>query len=261
MRSSLKALTLAFVLATSGAAVTQAATPTGKPTVVLVHGAFADASGWNGVVTKLEADGYRVVAAANPLRSLKSDAESVSALLKSIDGPVILVGHSYGGEVITEAASGKSNVTALVYVAGFLPDTGESALSLSGKFPGSTLGGALAPVALSDGDEDLYIQPAKFHAQFAADAPAADAALMAATQRPVTGRALSDMATTPTWKHLPTYVIYGTADRNIPAEVERFMAARAKARKTVAVEGASHALMVSQPGKVAALIEEAASAR
>jgi pimeloyl-ACP methyl ester carboxylesterase len=248
-------------LATSGAAVTQAATPTGKPTVVLVHGAFADASGWNGVVTKLEADGYRVVAAANPLRSLKSDAESVSALIKSIDGPVILVGHSYGGEVITEAANAKGNVAALVYVAGFLPDTGESALSLSGKFPGSTLGGALSPVALPDGDEDLYIQPAKFHAQFAADAPAATAALMAATQRPVTGRALSDMATTPTWKQLPAYVIYGTADRNIPAEVERFMAERAKARKTVAVEGGSHALMVSQPGKVAALIEEAASAR
>ncbi len=261
MRTFLKAMTLAAVLATSGAATAQAAMSAVKPTIVLVHGAFADASGWNGVVAKLEAGGYRVIAAANPLRGLKSDAESVSALVKSINGPVILVGHSYGGEVITEAANGKSNVTALVYVAGFLPDAGESALSLSGKFPGSTLGGALSPVALPDGDEDLYIQPAKFHAQFAADAPAATAALMAATQRPVTGRALSDMATSPTWKQLPSYVIYGTADRNIPAEVERFMAARAQARKTVAVEGGSHALMVSQPDKIAALIEDAAAAR
>ena len=261
MRAFLKAMTLAAILTASAAAAAQAATSAVKPTIVLVHGAFADASGWNGVVAKLEAGGYRVIAAANPLRGLKSDAESVSALVKSIDGPVILVGHSYGGEVITEAANGKSNVTALVYVAGFLPDAGESALSLSGKFPGSTLGGALSPVALPDGDEDLYIQPAKFHAQFAADAPAATAALMAATQRPVTGRALSDMATSPTWKQLPSYVIYGTADRNIPAEVERFMAARAQARKTVAVEGGSHALMVSQPDKIAALIEDAAAAR
>lgn len=261
MRTFLKAMTLAAVLATSGVAHALAATPADKPTIVLVHGAFADASGWNGVVARLNRSGYRVIAAANPLRSLKSDAESVSALVKSISGPVVLVGHSYGGEVITEAANGHGNVAALVYVAGFLPDAGESALSLSGKFPGSTLGEALTPVTLQDGDEDLYIQSAKFHAQFAADVPAATAALMAATQRPITDRALSDMTTSPSWKRLPSYVIYGGADRNIPAQVERFMAERAKARKVVAVEGGSHALMVSQPDKVAALIEEAAAAR
>ncbi|AYV47681.1 alpha/beta hydrolase [Caulobacter flavus] len=260
MRSSLKAMTLGLILAMSGAAA-QSATPAARPTIVLVHGAFADASGWNGVVARLSRDGYPVIAAANPLRGLKSDAEALSALVKSIPGPVILVGHSYGGEVITEAASGRNNVSALVYVAGFLPDAGESAVTLSGKFPGSTLGGVLAPVALPDGGQDLYIQPGKFHAQFAADTDAATAALMAATQRPVTQQALSDAATTPTWKQLPSYVIYGTADRNIPAQVERFMAERAKARKTVVVEGGSHALMVSQPDKVAALIEEAASAR
>lgn len=259
MRTLLKVMTLAAAMTATGAA--QSAQLAAKPTIILVHGAFADASGWNGVVAKLSRDGYPVVAAANPLRSLKSDAESLSALIKSIGGPVVLVGHSYGGEVITEAANSHGNVAALVYVASFLPDTGESALSLSGKFPGGTLANALAPVVLQDGDEDFYIQPAKFHAQFAADAPAATAALMAATQRPVTGRALSDMATTPTWKQLPSYVIYGTADRNIPAEAERFMAERAKARKTVAVEGGSHALMVSHPDKIVALIEEAASAR
>ncbi|MBO9706668.1 MAG: alpha/beta hydrolase [Caulobacter sp.] len=259
MRNSLKAamLGLALLLPAAG----QAATPAAKPTIVLVHGAFADASGWNDVVTKLTRDGYRVVAAANPLRDLKSDAASVSALVRSIPGSVVLVGHSYGGEVITEAANGQANVSALVYVAAFLPEAGESAKSLSGKFPGGTLGEALSTVTLPDGDDDLYIQPAKFRAQFAADVPAAKTALMAATQRPITGRALSDMATTPTWKRLPSYVIYGTADRNIPAEVEAFMAARAQARKTVVVEGGSHALLVSQPAKVAALIEDAASAR
>ncbi|KRA76368.1 alpha/beta hydrolase [Caulobacter sp. Root656] len=258
MPKVLNALALAAVFAVSGAATVQAAD---KPTIVLVHGAFADSSGWNGVVSRLNRDGYRVVAAANPLRSLKTDAEAVSTLVKSISGPVVLVGHSYGGQVITEAASGNGNVQALVYVAAFLPEAGESVMSLSGKFPGATLGPALAPVGLPNGDEDFYIQPAKFREQFAADVPAATAALMAATQRPVTDRALSDMATTPTWKRLPSYVIYGSADRNVPAQVERFMAERAQARKTVAVEGGSHALMVSQPDKVAALIEDAAAAR
>lgn len=261
MLKTLQALSLVAIVALSGGATAQAASPREKPTIVLVHGAFADSSGWDGVVSRLNRDGYRVVAAANPLRSLASDAETVSWLVKSIPGPVVLVGHSYGGEVITEAANGNGNVEALVYVAGFLPETGESALSLSGKFPGSTLATALASVTLADGDEDFYIQPAKFRAQFAADVPVAKAALMAASQRPVTGRALSDMATAPTWKRLPSYVIYGSADRNIPAETQKFMAERAGARKTVAIEGGSHALMVSHPDKVAALIEDAASAR
>jgi len=261
MFKTFQALSLAAVVAVSGGVAAQAASPREKPTIVLVHGAFADSSGWNDVVSRLNRDGYRVVAAANPLRALASDAETVSRLVKSIPGPVVLVGHSYGGEVITEAANGNGNVEALVYVAGFLPEAGESALSLSGKFPGGTLAAALAPVVLADGDEDFYIQPAKFRAQFAADVPAAKAALMAATQRPVTARALSDMATAPTWKRLPSYVIYGSADRNIPAETQKFMAERAGARKTVAVEGASHALMVSHPDKVAALIEVAASAQ
>jgi pimeloyl-ACP methyl ester carboxylesterase len=260
MLNTFGVLSLAAAVTIGAGGASQAANTAPKPTVVLVHGAFADSSGWNGVIIRLERDGYRVIAAANPLRSVASDAAGVSALVRSIDGPVILVGHSYGGPVITEAANTTSNVKALVYVAGFLPETGESSATLSSKFPGSTLGDALAPVQLPGGGTDFYIQPAKFHAQFAADVPAAQAALMASTQRPVTQAALSESSGAAAWKRLPSYVIYGSDDQNIPAAVMAFMADRAKARRTIAVKGASHALMVSHPREVAALIEEAAKA-
>jgi len=223
-----------------------------------VHGAFADASGWNGVIRELQHDGYNVIAAANPLRSVASDAQTVSAIVQSIDGPVLLVGHSYGGPVITEAANGNDNVRGLVYVAGFAPETGESSFSLSALYPGSTLGDALAPVALPGGGQDLYIQPALFHQQFAADVSDSAAALMAATQRPVTLAALQEPSGVASWKTLPSYMIYGTADRNIPPAVMQFMAERAHARSTRVLEGASHALMVSHPREVAEFIEAAA---
>jgi pimeloyl-ACP methyl ester carboxylesterase len=232
-----------------------------KPTIILVHGAFAESSSWDSVIARLTKDGYVAIAAANPLRSVASDAESVSAVIRSVHGPVVLVGHSYGGPVITTAANDNRNVKSLVYVAGFLPDRGESSLMLSGKFPGSTLGAALTAVVLPDGDEDLYIEPAKFHMQFAADVPDDVAGLMAATQRPVSHSALSELSGDASWKHLPAYVIYGSADRNIPPAVMHFMAERAHAVKTVVVEGASHALMVSHPDEVTSLIEEAASAQ
>lgn len=260
MRKTLGALSMLAVLA-AGAALAVPAPAGDKPTIVLVHGAFADGSSWSGVIRRLERDGYPVIAAANPLRSVAGDAGAVSAIARSIKGPVVLVGHSYGGPVITAAADGLSNVKALVYVAGFAPEAGESSLTLSAKFPGSTLGAALTKVPLPNGDEDLYIAPAKFHAQFAADVPAGQAAAMAASQRPVTLAALSEPSGAPTWKTVPSYVIYGSADRNIPAAVLAFMAERAKARKTVVVDGASHAVMVSQPDKVAALIEDAARGR
>jgi len=250
---------IALAAAALGAGSGTIAQEPAKPTIVLVHGAFADASGWNGVIAELNRDGYTAIAAANPLRSLSGDSEAVSALVKSIPGDVILVGHSYGGLVITDAAAGNANVKALVYVAGFIPDTGESAFSLSGKFPGSTLGDALQPVALPDGGVDLYIQPAKFHAQFAADVSDEVSALMAATQRPVTQAALEGSTVNATWKTLPSFTIYGTADLNIPAEVQGFMADRAVA-KSVVIEGGSHALMVSHPDEVLAIIEEAATA-
>ncbi|MBP7242450.1 alpha/beta hydrolase [Amaricoccus sp.] len=248
------ALALVAALAASGAAIAG-----DKPTIVLVHGAFSESSSWNGVIAELGRDGYHAIAAANPLRGVASDAASVASVVRAIPGEVVLVGHSYGGPVITEAANGQDNIKALVYVAGFAPDTGESSLTLSAQFPGSTLGEALTPVALPDGGTDLYIRPEKFHAQFAADVPAGTASLMAATQRPVTEAALTEPSGIPAWKSIPSYVIYGSEDRNIPAAVMAFMAERMQARKAVVIDGASHALMVSHAGEVAALIEEAAS--
>ena len=233
-----------------------------RPTIVLVHGAFADSSSWNGVIKILERDGYTVIAAANPLRSVRSDADSVAGLLKTIDGPVVLVGHSYGGSVISEAAEGASNVKALVYVSAFAPDEGESALGLTGKFPGSTLPPTLAPpVKLSGGGNDLYILQAKFHDQFAADVPLADAKLMAAGQRPVADTALGEASTAPAWKHVPAWFIYGDADKNIPPVTLKFMADRAKSRGTVVVKGASHVVMVSNAPVVASMIERAATSQ
>jgi pimeloyl-ACP methyl ester carboxylesterase len=258
MQKTLGVIALAAAAALGGSNGS-AAQDVAKPTIVLVHGAFADASGWNGVISQLNKDGYHTVAAANPLRTLSGDAAAVSALVKSIKGEVVLVGHSYGGLVITEAANGNDNVKALVYVAGFIPEVGESAFVLSGKFPGSTLGDALQPVPLADGNVDLYIQPSKFHDQFAADVPADVTALMAATQRPVTQAALEELTTVATWKSVPSFTVYGSADYNIPAAVQSFMADRAKVGKAVAIEGGSHALMVSHPDEVTGLIEEAAS--
>ena len=241
------------------AAASAAAAPAVKPTVVLVHGAFADSASWNGVAAKLRKDGYTVIGAANPLRSVKGDAEAVSSIVKSIPGSVVLVGHSYGGSVISAAANGHANVKSLVYVAAFAPEQGETAIELSGRFPGSTLGPALAPpVALADGGKDLYIQQDKFHQQFAADVSKADAQLMAFGQRPIAEAALTEKAGAPAWKTLPSYFIYGTADKNIPAAALGFMAERAKSRKTVTVEGASHVVMTSNPAAVAKLIEAAA---
>ncbi|NUT79908.1 MULTISPECIES: alpha/beta fold hydrolase [Pseudomonas] len=235
---------------------------TEKPTVVLVHGAFADASSWNGVARILEKDGYTVVAAANPLRSVKSDGAAVSALLTSIKSPVVLVGHSYGGNVISEAANDHANVKALVYVSAFAPEAGETVAGLAGKFPGSTLGPTLAaPVPLADGGKDLYIQQDKFHDQFAADVPAGEAALMAATQRPVTQAALNEQAGPPAWKHIASWFIYGDKDKNIPPQAMAFMAQRAEAKAVKVVKGASHVVMVSNPEPVARLIETAAAAK
>jgi pimeloyl-ACP methyl ester carboxylesterase len=259
MLKTIRILALGATLAMSANTIAQSKDGHARPTIVLVHGAFAESSSWDAVIVRLTSDGYAAVAAANPLRSVASDAASVSAVVRSINGPVVLVGHSYGGPVITAAANGNPNVKALVYVAGFMPDTGESSLTLSGKFPGSTLAAALAPVNLPDGTQDLYIKPEKFHLQFAADISEEAADLMASTQRPVAQAALAEPSGIATWKVLPSYSIYGSEDRNIPPAVMRFMAERAPARKTVVVDGASHALMVSHPGEVAALIKEAAS--
>ncbi|REG49603.1 pimeloyl-ACP methyl ester carboxylesterase [Paraburkholderia sp. BL6669N2] len=239
----------------------RAASPPTKPTIVLVHGAFADSSSWNGVASRLLAKGYPVVAVANPLRGVQSDAQYVAGVLASIAGPIILVGHSYGGNIITNVATGKDNVKALVYVSGLAPDSGESAATLSGQYPGSTLGPTLAPpVPLADGGKDLYIKQADFHAQFAADVPAAQAAQMAVAQRPITEAALKEPSGTPAWKSIPSYFIYGSRDKNIPPALQPFMADRAHAKKTVEILGASHVVMISHADAVAKIIEDAADA-
>lgn len=233
-----------------------------KPTIVLVHGAFAGSSSWNGVIADLIKDGYRVLAAANPLRSVKGDAAYVADVVASVPGPVVLVGHSYGGEVISVAAAGKVNVKALVFVAGFAPEVGESAASLGEKFPTGTLGQTLAPpVALSDGSSDLYIEQERYWKQFAADVPQADAVGMAATQRPITMAALGEPVGALSWRSLPSWFVWGALDRNIPAALHAFMAKRAQAREAIEVPGASHVVMISHPHDVSALIERAAKAR
>jgi pimeloyl-ACP methyl ester carboxylesterase len=258
MKTWIHALAIVAAMLVSSIASAQHA----KPTIVLVHGAFAESSSWNGVIGILEKDGYTVVAAANPLRGVESDAAYVAQILSGIESPIVLVGHSYGGLVISEAAHGNANVKALVYVGAFAPETGESAGVLSSKFPGSTLGSTLdTPVVLANGDKDLYIRQDKFRNQFAADVAEEDAKLMAATQRPITEAALNEAATEPAWKNIPAWFVYGDQDKNIPPQALAFMAERAHSRKTVAVKGASHVVMVSNPKAVATLIESAATSK
>ncbi|WP_432564632.1 alpha/beta fold hydrolase [Kineococcus sp. SYSU DK003] len=230
-----------------------------EPTVVLVHGAFAESSSWNGVIGAL-GDRVEVLAVANPLRSVAGDAAYLHSVLDGLEGPFVLVGHSYGGMVITEAAGGRSDVTALVYVASFAPENGESALDLSGKFPGSTLGGTLLEYPVNTGGTEVRIRPEEFHAQFAADVPADVAALMARTQRPVTTAALGDAlsSTSPAWRSVPSWFVYGSEDRNVPAQALQFMADRAQPRAVDVVDGASHAVAVSNPARVAAAVIAAA---
>ena len=233
-----------------------------KPTIVLVHGAFAESSSWNGVIRKLAQEGLTVVGAANPLRSLSGDAAYVRDVVASIGGPVVLVGHSYGGMVITEAAADNASVVGLVYVAAFVPNQGQSALELSGSEPGSSLGDALSAYPVATGGNDLVIRRELFHHQFAADVSEAEAALMAATQRPVTDVALSEglAAATPGWSNIPSWFVFGDADLNIPVAVHRAGAERASSRGTTEIAGASHAVGVSQPDAVAATILEAVNA-
>src|SRR5499433_3645077 len=258
MKIFVAVLAIAGVLLTGGAATAQPA----KPTIVLVHGAFADSSSWYGVIAVLQRDGYPVIAAANPLRSVKADADTVRALLASINTPVVLVGHSYGGMVISNAANGQANVKSLVYVAAFAPEAGENAGELNSKFPGSLVGPAFAPpVPLPGGGHDLYVQQEKFHEAFAPDLPADAARLAAAAQRPVTDIAFGEPATEPAWKTISSWFVYGDHDTAIPPKLHAFMAKRARARATSVVEGASHVVMISHSDAVAKVIEDAATVR
>jgi pimeloyl-ACP methyl ester carboxylesterase len=231
-----------------------------KPTIILVHGAFNEASSWEGVIRLLLAEGYPVIAEANPLRGVTSDSSYLAKVIDSIKGPVVLVGHSFSGMMISNAATGKNNVHALVFVAALAPDAGETANDLLSKYPGGTSGDALAPPVPLDGDaHDLYIDQEKFPAQFAADVPAAKARIMAVTQRPIVDTAFGEPSGPPAWNSIPSWFIYGTGDKNLPVATSQFMAKRAGAKRVVEIKGASHLVMVSHPAETAHLIVEAAS--
>ena len=240
------------------------------PTIVLVHGAWADSSSWSGVVERLQHRGYTVRVPPNPLRGLSSDSAYLAGYLGAIKGPIVLVGHSYGGAVITNAATGDSDVKALVYIDGFAPDHGETVVQLATARPGSAIGGDPAmvfdtvpamvfdtvPIPGAPGDVDLYVKPSVFPNAFANDLPARTAAVLAAVQRPVAFSALVAPSGDPAWKTIPSWYLVGTADNVIPPAEQRVMAERAHAH-TVEVR-ASHLAMVSRPAAVTRLIRKAA---
>ncbi|WP_282699917.1 alpha/beta hydrolase [Streptomyces sp. CC219B] len=230
------------------------------PTIVLVHGAFADGSSWGPVIERLQRSGHHVVAAANPLRGLAADAAHVRGVLAAVEGPVVLVGHSYGGAVISEAAAGAANVRALVYVAAFMPDAGEVLGELAARFPGSELQPALTavPGSTADGQPtlDLYLDRNRFRPVFAADVPGTTTRLLAAVQRPLSASAFTDTATAAAWRTIPSWNLVATRDRGIPPALQRFQARRARSH-TVEV-ASSHLPLYSRPHEVAALIRAAA---
>jgi pimeloyl-ACP methyl ester carboxylesterase len=226
-----------------------------SPTVVLVHGAFADASTWRRVYDDLAHDGHTVLAPPNPLRGLPYDVSYVDSLIDQLDGPVLLVGHSYGGAVITVA--GRSDkVVGLVYVAGVVPDEGESVNDLQARFPSLAMGPLVRPVELSDGTVEISIDPARFPDVFGADLPADDAAFRAISQHPVAATAFDDPAAAAAWRAKPSWAVFGTGDLPVAPELHRFSYNRAGSKVTE-VDGASHLVMLSQPEIVAGVIREA----
>ena len=232
-----------------------------KPTVVLVHGAFADASSWNGVIERLQQQGYTVIAPPNPLRGVTADSAYIASLLSQIDGPVLLGGHSYGGAVISNAATGAANVAGLVFVAAFAPDEGETLGEVESGSKDSVLNAALVQYSYPAGPGgqtaiEFAINPARIQEAFAADLPPQVTALMAATQRPVAAAAFSDVCGPPAWKKLPSWAVVASGDKAAGADVVRSHAQRAGA-DIVEVEG-SHVIMISQPQTVTDHIVKAA---
>jgi pimeloyl-ACP methyl ester carboxylesterase len=226
-----------------------------KPAIVLIHGAWADASCWNAVIVQLAAKGYTVYAPPNPLRGLASDAASVAGLLKHIGGPVILVGHSYGGSVVSVASASSDNVKALVYIGAFVPDTGESILGLLGAYPPPPPD-LFTPVPLPSGDVDLYFTPRYYGPVFATGVPEELSSLMAVTQRPVTAAAVNEAAPADLgWKTLPSWYVLGDRDQAIPPPLQLMMATRAKA--TITHVDAGHPSMIQHPEATVAAIAAA----
>lgn len=248
----------AALLTMPSSIATASAASSAKPTIVLVHGGFADASGWNAVIERLQHDGYTTIAPANPLRGLPTDAPYIASVLKSIDGPVVLVGHSYGGAVITNAAAGLNNVKALVYIAAFAPDEGEQLGALINKYPGTQIPAAVKEVPYPGG-VDLYLRPDAFRAAFAADLPVSTTRLMQATQRPFAASSFTDTTTGAAWRTIPSWAVVATQDKAIPPALERYMYKRAKSHVYEA-KGASHVPMMSQPELVTRVIKDAARA-
>lgn len=255
---------LAAASAAPAAAAEIAARPSAKPTIVLVHGAWADSSSFAPVTARLQKDGFTVLSAPNPLRGLAADAGTVAAFVnQATTGPVVLVGHSYGGAVITNAAAQTPSVTALAYIDAFAPDQGETIVQLAGAVPGSALAAdpsevfdAVQDPNLPAGNPDLYVKRSGFAAAFAAHLDRHDAAVLAASQRPIAGGALQEPSGAPAWKTLPSFFLIGTEDRVIPADGQRAMASRAGG--TVVEVKADHLSMLEKPADVAKLIERAA---
>jgi len=254
-------------LGTAAAAAAPAATgkekPKVKPTIVLVHGGYADSSCWNATIQELQHKGYTTIAGSNPLRGIPTDAPYIGSLLDSISGPVVLVAHSMGGTVITNAAAGKSNVKALVYIAAFVPDVGETQGELINKFPGSLVGPVSVGVPYTKPDgttgTDLYLSK-DGQAAFAADVPTATFRLLQATQRPFDADSFIFPTQAAAWRSIPSWGLVAGQDKAIPPECERWMYGRANARKVVEVPTSSHVVMISHPKITADLIEDAAEA-
>jgi pimeloyl-ACP methyl ester carboxylesterase len=229
------------------------------PTIVLVHGAFADSSGWRPLVDALADDELTILAPPNPLRGMTGgDGASLKGFVERIDGPVLLVGHSYGGSVIS-AAGTADNVVGLVYIAGFAPEEGESLQGLQSGFPAPAALRYFVETPLPDGGSEAWLAQDGFHPMFCADIPAAEAAFMAITQRPLAIAALTEEAPTPAWKSRPSWGVLGTADQVIHPDLHRFSYERAGATVTE-IDGASHVVMISHPREVAEVVRTAARA-
>jgi pimeloyl-ACP methyl ester carboxylesterase len=224
------------------------------PTIVLEHGAWADSSSWDRVIQRLQLLGHTVDVPPNPLRSLPGDSAYLADFLKTISGPIVLVGHSYGGAVITNAATGNSQVKALVYVDAFIPDQGQTLLQLATAQPGSCVASSTAfnVVPLSTGDADLYVKQSVFPGCLANGLPASQAAVLAATERPLAASVLTEQSGAPAWKQIPSWAVIGTADQAIPPAKQIVMAKHADAHITKV--DAPHLSMISDPGVVAAVI-------
>jgi pimeloyl-ACP methyl ester carboxylesterase len=230
-----------------------------QPTVVLVHGAFADASGFGGIITELSTWGYRVLAPPNPLRSLAGDAVTVGAVVSAIEGPVVLIGHSYGGAVITQASAHASNVVGLVYLAGFSPDAGESCASVQAPFPDSMLATTVVPTSYdavgAAGGPDLYISEDGFRETFCADSPAELARTMYATQRPLAAAAFTENATAAGWKTIPSWYQLSRHDNAISPRAQEFMAERMNS--VIEEIDGSHTAFIARPERTVAFIKKA----